>query len=76
MLDPGAAATPANDQGYLTSACHSPTLGRDIALAFVRNGPARIGETVRAVCRLRGLDTPCEIVAPPFVDPEGGRLRG
>ena len=37
-------------------ACYSPTLGHDIALGFVRNGRARMGERVRAVCRLRGLD--------------------
>ena len=76
MFDPGAAASPENDEGYLTSACFSPTLGRDIALGFVRNGPARIGATLRAVCLLRGIDAACEIVAPAFVDPEGGRLRG
>ncbi len=76
VLDPGAEATAANDQGYLTSACHSPTLGYAIALGFVKNGRARTGETVRAVCLLRDLDVACEIVYPVFVDPEGGRLRG
>ncbi|MBP7241172.1 sarcosine oxidase subunit alpha family protein [Amaricoccus sp.] len=73
---PGGHTTPPNDLGYLTSACFSPTLGREIALGFVRNGRARTGETVRVVCLLRGHDTPAEIVAPAFVDPEGERLRG
>ncbi len=75
VLRPGAAATAANDEGYLTSACHSPTLGSAIALAFVRDGRARLGEPVRAVCLLRGTDTPCEIVAPTFHDPSGERMR-
>ena len=76
VLDEGAAFEAANDLGYLTSQCHSPTLGHDIALGFVRNGRARMGARVRAVCRLRGLDEPCEIVPPVFFDPEGERLRG
>ena len=76
VLAQGAAFTAENDEGYLTSHCHSPTLGHAIALGFVKNGRARVGERLRAVCRLRGLDEPCEIVAPCFVDPEGGRLRG
>ena len=76
VLAPGAAFTAENDEGYLTSRCFSPTLGHDIALGFVRDGRARIGERVRAVCKLRGLDVGCEIVPPVFVDPDGGRLRG
>ena len=36
VVEAGAAFTAANDLGYLTSACHSPTLGHDIALGFVR----------------------------------------
>ncbi len=76
VLEPGAASKAEEDQGYLTSHCHSPTLGHAIALGFVRNGRARMGERVRAVCLLRGLDAPCEIVAPCFFDPDGGRLRG
>ncbi len=75
VVAPGAEPVAANDLGYLTSACHSPTLGHAIALGFVQNGRARHGERLRAVCALRGLDTECEIVSPVFYDPEGGRLR-
>jgi sarcosine oxidase subunit alpha len=76
LVDMSAAPVAGNDLGYVTSACHSPTLGHDIALGFLRNGRERIGATVHAVCRLRGLDVPCAVVSPVFVDPEGGRLRG
>ena len=76
VLAPGAAAVAANDLGYLTSACWSPTLGHDIALGFVRTAGRGIGERLRAVCGLRGIDTACDGRAPAFVDPDGGRMRG
>jgi glycine cleavage system aminomethyltransferase T len=76
VLAPGAEATAENDLGYVTSACFSPTLGSTIGLGFVRDGRARHGEEVRAVCLLRGLDVACEVVAPVFHDPAGEKLRG
>ncbi len=72
----GEAAVRANDQGYVTSVCWSPTLGSNIGLAFLRNGRARHGERVRLVDHLRRIETVCEVCDPVFVDPEGGRLRG
>ncbi len=75
LVGEGVEAVAANDRGYITSACHSPTLGHAVALAFLRNGRARMGEPVRAVCHLRGLDVTCRVVSPVFYDPEGGRLR-
>jgi sarcosine oxidase subunit alpha len=76
LLSPGAAETTDNGEGYVTSACFSPTLGHPIALALLRRGPARIGETVRVYDALRGDGTLAEVCAPVFVDPEGGRTRG
>ncbi len=64
------------DEGWLSSVCHSPTLGHSIALAFVRDGRARMGGRVDAVCLLRGSRVECEIVPPAFFDPDGGRMRG
>jgi sarcosine oxidase subunit alpha len=75
ILEPDAALVAANDLGYATSACYSPTLGSYIALAFVKNGNARMGERLRAASPLTGVDVPIEIVSPHFVDPEGERLR-
>ena len=66
----------ANNEGYLTSVCYSPTLGHMIGLGFLRNGRARLGEQVRAVDFMRDGTTLCKVVALPFIDPEGARLRG
>ncbi|AZV78999.1 sarcosine oxidase subunit alpha family protein [Parasedimentitalea marina] len=64
------------DQGYVTSAGFSPTLGHSIALGFLKNGPDRIGEEVRMVDHMHGIDALCEVVSPVFFDREGGRARG
>ena len=64
-----------HDQGYVTSACYSPTLGHPIALAFVKAGHVRIGEKMRLVSPLTEVECLVELVSPHFVDPEGVRLR-
>ncbi|MFV0514010.1 MAG: sarcosine oxidase subunit alpha family protein [Jhaorihella sp.] len=76
LFDPGEDAVRVNARGYVTSAAFSPTLGHMIALAFLERGPGRVGETVRMVDHLRGIETECEVVDPVFFDPEGGRVRG
>jgi sarcosine oxidase subunit alpha len=75
LFGEGAEAVAANDQGYITSACYSPVLGHVIGLGFLARGRARLGEQVRAVDHLRGSATLCEVCAPGWVDPEGGRMR-
>jgi sarcosine oxidase subunit alpha len=75
LLPPGADAVAANDQGHVTSAAYSPTLGHWIGLALLSNGPARIGETIRVYDPVRGGDAMAEIVSPVFVDAEGTRLH-
>ena len=72
----GTAATREFDQGYVTSVCWSPTLSSHLGLAFLRNGRARHGETIRLVDHLRGVDTPCMVTDPVFLDPAGARTRG
>lgn len=76
IIGEGAAAVSEEDQGYVTTVCHSPTLGHMIGLGFLRNGRARLGERVRCVDLLRDFDTLCEVVHPVFVDPDGEKLRG
>jgi sarcosine oxidase subunit alpha len=78
VLVPGAhlrlAGTREGSDGWVTSAAVSPALGRPIALAMLRGGRARLGETVT----VHDLDRHCpaEIVAPTFYDPDGKRLHG
>ncbi len=63
------------DQGYVTSVGWSPTLEAWLGLGFLKDGRARIGERVRLVDHLRGLDVLCEVCHPVFHDPEGEKLR-
>ncbi|WP_287245673.1 sarcosine oxidase subunit alpha [Mesorhizobium sp.] len=65
----------ANDQGYVTSVCFSPTLDQWIGLALVERGRERIGEIVYAHDPLRGEDYDVELCKPVFYDPDGGRQR-
>jgi len=65
----------AHDQGYATSACFSPILGHHIALGFLKDGSNRMGEQMRLVSPLTGVDVAVEICSAHFVDPEGYRLR-
>jgi sarcosine oxidase subunit alpha len=71
-----ARATAANDEGYMTSVAYSPSNGHWIGLGFLKHGPERVGEIVRAYDGLRGTDILVEVVKPVFVDPEGVRVRG
>jgi glycine cleavage system aminomethyltransferase T len=76
LFDDGADPVRVNAQGYVTSVGFSPTLGHFMGQAFLQNGPARYGETIKMVDHLRGIETLCEVVAPVVFDPTGGRVRG
>jgi len=74
LLPVDAEASVANDEGWITSAAQSPSLGF-IALAMLKNGPARHGETIRVYDPLRGGDCLATIVPPVHYDPTGSRLH-
>lgn len=77
VLVPGAhlrlTGTVEGTDGWVTSASHSPALGKTIALALLRGGRARHGEKVT----VHDLDRRCEatVVSPTFLDPDGKRLN-
>jgi sarcosine oxidase subunit alpha len=59
--------------GYLTSAVASPTLGSHVGLGLLKNGRARVGQTVYVF--ESGRQTRAEVVAPAHYDPSGTRLH-
>jgi heterotetrameric sarcosine oxidase alpha subunit len=62
--------------GHVTSPTYSPTLGRPIALALLKGGIARKGETVVAAAPLDGSFVAARVVEAVFHDPAGERLHG
>ncbi|TJZ91366.1 sarcosine oxidase subunit alpha family protein [Paracoccus gahaiensis] len=71
----GAVQDTDHDQGWITSACHSPHLGSAIGLGFLEDGAARMGEVIIAANPLQGQQTALRVTSPHFIDPDGGRLR-
>jgi sarcosine oxidase subunit alpha len=76
LLARGAAPVAVNDEGHVTSAAFSPTLGHPVALALLARGPERHGERIVVHDPVRGADIEAEVCAPVFFDPQGVRLRG
>jgi sarcosine oxidase subunit alpha len=60
--------------GHVTSSYASAVLGRSIALAMVRGGRARVGETLYVP--MPGGEIPVKVSSTVFYDPEGARLHG
>ena len=60
--------------GHVTSSYASPALGRSIALALVKGGRARKGQTIHAAPESGFV--PCKITEPVFYDPEGTKRDG
>jgi len=65
------AAPPMRMIGQVTSTYFSPTLKRSIAMALIRNGRDRMGETVRFPLKDKVVEA--TIVDPVFYDKEGKR---
>jgi len=75
LLREGAKPSTLNDQGYVSSACFSPTLGHDIALAFLKSGRERYGERIVVWDKLAGAEVVAEVCNPVFVDPGNTKLN-
>ena len=75
ILPLGAAPIADYDEGYVTSAVYSPTVGSWIGLALVKGGATRIGMRMRAYDPIRNGDVEIDLVSPVFVDPKGERVR-
>jgi methylglutamate dehydrogenase subunit C len=76
LLRIGAQPSLAHDEGFISSVTFSPTLGHWIGLGFLKGGPMRIGERMRAYSPLSGGDVVVEVTNPVFYDPDGKRLKG
>ena len=74
LVPAGAPAEAPPVLGYVSQACHSPNVGRGIALAVLDDGRQRIGERIEIAAIDRRA--PALVTPPCFVDPRGGRMRG
>jgi sarcosine oxidase subunit alpha len=78
LVKQGTPITPEQGQvpmeGYVTSSYHSAALGRSFALALIKNGRNRIGETLQAPLDGRLIDV--VVSETVLFDPEGSRRDG
>lgn len=70
------AAPEGHGEGWVTSTTYSPALGKYIAMAFVKNGQARLGEEVQIVNLLENQTSSARLISHHFFDPEGERQNG
>ena len=68
------AAGKRRSEGFVTSACLSPTLGWSIGLGLLERGFARKGEVVTVFNA--GREFSAWVVEPAFHDPKGERMHG
>lgn len=64
--------------GFVTASVWSPSLNRAVALALLQDGASRHGQSVLVTAATASSLThrQARVVAPLFVDPDGGRMRG
>ncbi len=60
-------------EGHVTSAGQRLDSGQGIALALLKGGRARQGDTLLATSPTRGIHTQVRVIAPHFYDPQGSR---
>lgn len=60
-------------EGYVTSACFSPSLNRPVGMGLLKDGRQRMSEELESYdC---GIRRAVRVTSPVFVDPEGARLH-
>ena len=74
LVPSGAAAQAPPVIGYVSQGCHSPNVGRAIALAVLDDGRRRIDERIEIAAIDRRA--PAVVTRPCFVDRGGVRMRG
>ncbi len=62
--------------GWITSACHSPALGRSIALGMIERGRALVEAGAEVELFHLGATSRARVTSPVFHDPAGDRLHG
>lgn len=62
--------------GWITTACHSPALGRSIALGMIARGRTLAAAGASVELYHLGRTSRAGVCAPAFFDPAGERLRG
>jgi sarcosine oxidase subunit alpha len=72
LVEENRIAIPARMLGHVTSSYRSQAAGRPIALAMVKGGHDRYGQTIHAALA-DGRTVPATICKPMFYDPEGAR---
>jgi sarcosine oxidase, subunit alpha len=72
ILAAGHYRAPCPTDGYVTSACQSPSLRRSIGLGLLERGYQREGETVSVFSS--GSIVRCRVCNPTFYDPKNARL--
>jgi len=72
----GKAEKPGPSMGFVSSGAFSPVLGKEIGLALVKGGVARVGGEIYAADPVHGRHAKARLVDPCFHDPEGSRMRG
>ena len=72
LVDKPESEPPVPMQGHVTSSYYSARLGRSIALAMVKRGASRLGDTLYSPLA-DGRTVSAKIVSPVFYDPDGER---
>ena len=75
LVPSGDGTAPQQSHGHVTSACHSPNLGAEIALGLLADGRSRHGQEIVAVSPLKGRAVRVRVQPQCFIDPQGSRLH-